>query len=116
MRLNDPFPALLNHANTHDIYKLVQEIEEKQEFEEKKENLRLISNIPFPLILIQVYRNLPEEKRNRNGIKEELTALKEKLHENYRDNFNEALSRIYDLFQTSDNFMIDINLLDHHLT
>ena len=42
--------------------------------------------------------------------------LKEKIHENYRDNFTEALARIYDLFQTADNFMIDIGLFDHHLT
>ena len=87
LRLNNPFPALEKYSHTHNIYQLIQEIEGKENFEEKKENLRILSNIPYPLILIQVYQKLPENKRDRNSVKEELNFLKEKIHENYRDNF-----------------------------
>ena len=42
-----------------------------------------------------------------------MKRLKEKIHEKYRENWDQALTRILDIYQSPDNFMVDINILEH---
>lgn len=70
-----------------------------------------ISNIPYILVLNRVIERLPKENRKRPAIEQELKALKARIHHDYRENIDQALSRIFDAFQTPDNYMIDIGLL-----
>ena len=52
----------------HNVYEIVDRIEKAKDYDEAKEDLRTISNIPYSLLLIQIYKSLPENKRKRQDI------------------------------------------------
>ena len=76
MRITDPFPELEEHALKHNVYEIADRLEKAENYEAAKEDLRIISNIPYVLLLIQIYRALPQDQRKRQNIIDEIKRLK----------------------------------------
>ena len=123
MRLQDPFPALKEHSNQWNIAAMVAQLAKIEDKEERLAVLNVIRFIPYPIILLQVYEQLPAELKSQpHNFKAQqeikrlvLEKIKEYsliIGEDHRDNLTEAGSRTLDLFQTVDNFLPDITLLD----
>lgn len=123
MRLQDPFPALKEHSNQWNIAEMVGQLAKIEDKEERLAILNVIRFIPYPIVLLQIYEQLPAELKSQpHSFKAQqeikrlvLEKIKEYsliIGEDHRENFTEAGNRTLDLFQTVDNFLPDITLLD----
>lgn len=119
MNIDNPFQQLKGYSNKWNIYEMLEQIVALGKTEDELENndkarqlMRQLANVPYSIILLQVFAKLPQDQRKRNFIVDELKSINKKILDKYRDNVNQAISRVMDLFQTADNFMNNFHLID----
>jgi hypothetical protein len=81
--------------------------------EEKLPIFDKIRYIPYPIVLIQIFDKLPVGGRKKQQILDKIKEYSLIIGEDHRESFTEASTRTLDLFQTSDNFLPDISLLEN---
>lgn len=64
MRLQDPFPALKKHSNQWNIADMVAQLGKIEDKEERLAILNAVRFIPYPIILLQVFEQLPADLKS----------------------------------------------------